>query len=96
MQTLTTTNQSLGLAQSVETLINRYLSSMKLSDIKNLHDLVLEQIEAPLFKAVIEHCRYNQSRAANMLGISRGTFRTKLKKYFDDKYCGQREDNSAQ
>jgi Fis family transcriptional regulator, factor for inversion stimulation protein len=41
----------------------------------------------------MEHCKYNQSRAAIMLGISRGTLRTKLRRYFDDKYVGSRENN---
>lgn len=48
-------------------------------------------VETPLFRAVMEHCKYNQSRAAVMLGISRGTLRTKLKRYFDDKYVGSRD-----
>ena len=38
----------------------------------------------------MENCRYNQSRAAIVLGVSRGTLRTKLKRYFDDQYVGTR------
>jgi Fis family transcriptional regulator len=52
--------------------------------------MVLEQIEPPLLQAVMEKYKYNQSRAANALGISRGTFRALLFKYFDEKYCGRR------
>lgn len=71
--------------------INQYLSEMKGQNITDMYDMVIEQIEQPLFQAVIEHCKYNQSKAAEVLGISRGTLRTKLKKHFDDKYCGSRE-----
>lgn len=71
--------------------INQYLVEMKGQDITDMYDMVIEQIEQPLFQAVIEHCKYNQSKAAKILGISRGTLRTTLKKYFDDKYCGTRE-----
>lgn len=46
----------------------------------------------PLYKAVMEHCRYNQSRAAIILGISRGTLRKMLAYYFDDPYVGTREE----
>lgn len=47
---------------------------------------------AELEKSYIEHvyklARYNQSKAAKWLGLSRGTFRKKLYQYFGDKYIG--------
>ena len=95
MQKSTIAHKSGSLSETIEAIIKRHLNSLALSEITNLHDMVLEQIEPPLLKAVIEHCRYNQSRAANLLGISRGTCRTKLKKYFDAQYCGHREDTQA-
>jgi len=79
------------LQESLTNQLNQYLAEMKNQNITNLHDMVIEQMELPLFKAAIEHCKYNQSRACKILGISRGTLRTKLKKHFDDKYCGSRE-----
>jgi len=57
----------------------------------NLHQLVLEEIEPPLFRTVMEMTRYNQSKAAHVLGVSRGTLRAKLKRYFDDEFIGTRE-----
>ena len=78
------------LASTVEATIKTYMESMNKTNITNLYDLLMEQIEPALFKAVIERCKYNQSRAASMLGLSRGTLRTKLSKYFDDQYCGSR------
>lgn len=82
------------LAHYIESMIKTHLTSQKTSEVSNLHDMLLEQIEPPLFKAVIEHCRYNQCRAATMLGLSRGTLRMKLIKYFNDKYCGRREEEA--
>lgn len=79
------------LANSVTQSVQKYFSELKGSDPVELYQFVLEEIEIPLFKAVMEHCKYNQSRAAEMLGISRGTLRTKLRRYFDDKYVGSRE-----
>lgn len=46
-----------------------------------LYDLVMREVEEPLFKAVLEYAEGNQSRAADILGINRGTLRKKLKIY---------------
>ena len=74
----------------VEQTVKRHLLSSGDKKIVDLHELILEEIEMPLYKAVMEHCRYNQSRAAIVLGVSRGTLRTKLKRYFEDQYVGTR------
>lgn len=82
---------AVSLAESVTQSIQQYFVELKGADPVDLYQFVLEEIETPLFKAVMEHCKYNQSRAALILGISRGTLRTKLRHYFDDKYVGSRE-----
>ena len=87
-----TITQSIGLTEAVEKTVKHYLDSVEIKDVINLYDMVLEQIEPALFKTVIEHCRYNQSSAAAILGLSRGTCRKKLIQYFDDQYCGNREE----
>ncbi len=46
-----------------------------------LYDLVMREVEEPLFKAVLEYTEGNQSRAADILGMNRGTLRKKLKTY---------------
>ncbi|MCX7114989.1 MAG: Fis family transcriptional regulator [Gammaproteobacteria bacterium] len=93
---MTTISQSLGeakssLSESVVQSVQKYFSELKGTEPVDLYQFVLEEVEVPLFKAVMEHCKYNQSRAAHMLGISRGTLRTKLRLYFDDKYVGTKE-----
>ena len=47
----------------------------------NVYQMVMEQIEVPLLKAIMHFTRGNQCKAAIMLGISRGTLRKKLKQY---------------
>ena len=79
------------LAVSVTQSVQKYFSELKDADAVELYTFVLEEIETPLFRAVMEHCKYNQSRAAAILGVSRGTLRTKLRRYYDDKYVGSRE-----
>ena len=79
------------VAACVTQSVQKYFSELKGTDPVDLYQFVIEEVETPLFRAVMEHCKYNQSRAAVMLGISRGTLRTKLRLYFDDKYVGSRD-----
>lgn len=46
----------------------------------------LKTVEAHVIQHVHERSRYNQSRTARELGISRGNLRTKLAEYFPGKY----------
>ena len=46
-----------------------------------LYDLVISEVEQPLFQAVLDYTDGNQCRAADILGINRGTLRKKLKTY---------------
>lgn len=79
------------LPVSVMQAVQNYFSELKETDPVDLYKFVIDEVEAPLFRAVMEHCKYNQSRAATMLGISRGTLRTKLRHHFGDKYVGTRD-----
>lgn len=78
------------LHMAVEQVVKNHLLSSNDKKIVDLYSLVIEEIEIPLYKSVLEHCRYNQSRAAHLLGVSRGTLRTKLKRYFGAQYVGTR------
>lgn len=86
-----TLQKNISLQETLTNQVNQYLQEMKEQNITDLYDIVIKQIEQPLFKATIEHCKYNQSKAAEVLGVSRGTLRAKLKKHFSDQYCGTRE-----
>jgi Fis family transcriptional regulator len=85
--------KAINLPEAIKSAVEGFLSLPETQGVTNLHDMVLEQIEPALFKSVIEHCKYNQSKAAILLGLSRGTCRMKLKKYFDDQYCGNRAED---
>lgn len=83
---------NVGLSEQVIQAVKHYLSTAGSKDANlNLHQLIIEIIEAPLFRTVMEMTRYNQSKAARVLGVSRGTLRTKLKRYFDDEFIGTRD-----
>jgi DNA-binding NtrC family response regulator len=46
----------------------------------------LEHAEKEIYKYAMETHKYNQSKAAKALGVSRGTLRNKLQHYYPDKY----------
>lgn len=80
------------LSDQVVNAVKGYLTSVGNKDANlNLYQLIVEEVEAPLFRTVMELTRYNQSKAARVLGVSRGTLRTKLKRYFDDEFIGTRD-----
>ena len=90
MQDIVQVNEA--LSNQVIHAVKGYLSSVGNKDANlNLYQLIVEEVEAPLFRTVMELTRYNQSKAARVLGVSRGTLRTKLKRYFDDEFIGTRE-----
>ncbi len=47
----------------------------------DLYQMVISEVERPLLAAVMQHARGNQSLAAEILGINRGTLRKKLQQY---------------
>lgn len=85
-----TTELSTPLSAAVTRLVERHLLALQGEKIVDLHKLVVEEVEAPLYRAVMEHCKYNQCRAALLLGVSRGTLRKMLSYYFGDQYVGTR------
>ncbi len=69
------------LSECVETALKDYFKQLDGHTAANLYDMLLAEVEAPLFKATLAHTQGNQSRAAEILGLNRGTLRKKLKTY---------------
>lgn len=69
------------LRKHTEEALDRYFASLNGDRPGDLYDLVLGEVEQPLFKAVMDYTQGNQSQAAGILGINRGTLRKKLKCY---------------
>jgi two-component system nitrogen regulation response regulator GlnG len=68
--------------QSLEALVEAKLRSsmngIEKLDKGDIYDRVLEQVERPLIRYVLEKTRGNQVRAADILGINRNTLRKKI------------------
>ena len=69
------------LRSQVERSLQRYFKQLDNEPATDLHRLVMSEVEAPLLEAVMRYTWNNQSKASIMLGLNRGTLRTKLKLY---------------
>lgn len=47
----------------------------------DVYAMVLAEVESPLLETVLQHTRQNQSLAARILDMSRGTLRKKMAQY---------------
>ncbi len=64
--------------QAVETYLND-LGEVAVEQNKGrLYELLLHRVELPLLQAVLAHVQQNQTRAARILGLNRGTLRKKM------------------
>jgi Fis family transcriptional regulator len=69
------------LRAQAEEALHGYFDTLNGHKPARLYALVMREIEEPLFKVVMDHVDGNQSRAATILGINRGTLRKKLKEF---------------
>lgn len=72
---------SIPLHVHVDLAVQRYFDALGDEEASNLYDIFLAEFERPLLIATLEHARGNQSKTAQILGLNRGTLRTKLKTY---------------
>lgn len=78
---LTTSKNKKPLRKHTEEALKQYFATLNGDRPGDLYDLVLGEVEEPLFKAVLDYTQGNQSQAAGILGMNRGTLRKKLKTY---------------
>jgi len=73
--------QEPSLRDSVEKAVSNYFQHLDGQDVSDVYDMVLAEVEAPMLEVVMKYTRHNQTRAAQVLGLNRGTLRKKLKQY---------------
>jgi DNA-binding protein Fis len=69
------------LCKHTEDALATYFATLNGDRPGDLYDLVIGEVERPLFQAVMNYTQGNQSQAAGILGINRGTLRKKLRTY---------------
>ena len=69
------------LSRCVEDALRVYLQTTGGHGILDLHRLVIEEVERPLFATVLQHVEGNLSQAAKILGLTRSTLRKRLRDY---------------
>ncbi len=67
------------LSSAVTVALNIYFEQLAGQKPDKLYRLVMEEVERPLLECMMHYCRGNQSKAAEYLGLNRGTLRKKLK-----------------
>ncbi len=69
------------LPESVRESLKNYFAKLEGQTPSNLYNLVIAEVEKPLVEMVLQLTSGNQSKAAKILGISRGTLRKKMAAY---------------
>ncbi len=69
------------IRRSVQSALELYLKDLNGHKTHDLYHVVLSEVEPAILNVVMEYVDGNQTQAADMLGINRGTLRKKLKQY---------------
>lgn len=70
--------QSTVIQQCIESELTRYFALLDGQAPHDLHRMVMSQVEKSLLRFVLDEVGNNQSKAAEYLGISRGTLRSRI------------------
>ncbi len=73
-----TPSGELSLEGLVDLKLRSCFTNMEKMESGDVYAMVLEQVERPLIRFVLEKSRWNQVRAADILGINRNTLRKKI------------------
>ena len=75
------TQSDKSLSACVEEALNIYFDNLKGHEPADVYEMVLAEVERPMLAVVLQRVGGNQSKAAQILGMSRGTLRKKLRLY---------------
>jgi Fis family transcriptional regulator len=69
------------LSSFTDECLHSYFTNLNGHKPGDLWQLVMGEVEKPLIRAVLGYTKGNQSEAAEILGINRGTLRKKIQTY---------------
>lgn len=71
----------LNLQRYTSEIVKKYLLDLKGHQAKNLYSFIIDQIEKGIISEVLEFTGGNRTKASEILGITRTTLRSKIKKH---------------
>lgn len=66
------------LDECIRDSLEGYFRDLDGTEPAHLYDMLVKAVERPLLEVVMAQAQYNQSRAAQWLGLNRNTLRKKL------------------
>ena len=69
------------LGHQVSKSMRKYFQELDGEKPTDVYSMVLKEVELPLLEIVMKECNQNQSKASKILGMNRGTLRSKLKEH---------------
>lgn len=69
------------LRTAVREFLQYHFLKLESTQSTQLYELMLAEMEIPLLEMMLHYCKHNQTRAAKLLDISRGTLRQKMRLY---------------
>jgi len=69
------------LHETVRHALEEYMLTLEGDAPTDLYAMVMREVERPLLECALQHCEGNQTRAAQCLGMNRGTLRKKLREH---------------
>lgn len=73
--------KDMSLSECARLSLQKYFDDLGQEVPSSLYNMVIAEVEGPMLEVVMQHANNNQSQAAEILGLNRGTLRKKLKEY---------------
>lgn len=74
-------SDSTPLRSQVRKTIRQFLQDMGGTEPEHVYRKLLDEVEPPLIEEVLAYTKGNQSRAARILGMTRNTLRSRIRRY---------------
>lgn len=72
---------STDLPACINAKLERYFKQLNGEPTHSVHKMVMQETEAVTIKFVLDMSEQNQSKAAQILGVNRGTLKKKIQQY---------------
>lgn len=73
--------KQMSLNQMVTQTLEDYFITLEGEQPNEVYKMVMGQVEKPLVEFILQQTDYNQSKAADILGMNRNTLRKKIQQY---------------